>query len=102
MSSSSGEINLIATFRSREGEANTVKDLIVEYGKLVRQEPGNIFFEIYTDTKDANDFVIVERYKDQAAFEAHLSAEVGKVFNGNLQPLIEGAGSELQFLDSHS
>lgn len=102
MSSSSGEINLIATFRSREGEAITVKDLIVEYGKLVRQEPGNIFFEIYTDTKDANDFVIVERYKDQAAFEAHLSAEVGKVFNGNLQPLIEGAGSELQFLDSHS
>jgi quinol monooxygenase YgiN len=101
MSTTKGEINLIATFRAKDGHQGNVKDLIVEYGELVRKEPGNVFFEIYTDTEDSKDFVIVERYQDQAAFDAHLSAGVGKEFNLKLQPLIEGSGSELQFLDRH-
>jgi quinol monooxygenase YgiN len=101
MSAPKGEINLIATFRAQDGQQGNVKNLIVEYGEIVRKEPGNVFFEIYTDTEDSKDFVIVERYQDQAAFDAHLSAGVGKEFNQKLQPLIEGSGSELQFLDRH-
>lgn len=96
------EINLIATFRAKEGHFEQVRDLIVAYGDVVRQEPGNVFFEIYSDANEARDFVIVERYLNKDAFDAHLSAEVGKEFNRNLGPLIEGDGSELQFLSRHS
>lgn len=101
MSADHDEVNLIATFRAKEGHVEQVRELIVNYGELVRAEPGNEFFEIYTDRDSQRDFVIVERYRDQAAFEQHLSAEVGKEFNRKLGPLVEGGGSELQFLTRH-
>lgn len=102
VSSDVGSVNLIATFRAQEGKIEDVRKLIVEYGHIVRDEPGNIFFHVYTDVDDPAQFVIIERYVDQAAFDAHLGAEVGREFNRNLGPLIEGNGSELQFLTHHS
>ena len=101
MSADHEEVNLVATFRAKAGHVDQVRDLIVNYGELVRAEPGNEFFEIYTDRDSHGDFVIVERYRDHAAFEQHLTAEVGKEFNRKLGPLIEGNGSELQFLTRH-
>lgn len=95
------EVNLIATFRASFGNQSEVLRLIVEYGETVRKEPGNVFFEIYTDAGDEAAFVIVERYQNQAAFDAHLSTEVGAAFNTALTPLIEGSGSELEFLTRH-
>jgi quinol monooxygenase YgiN len=102
MSDMTKEVNLIATFRAQAGHAETVRALIVEYGDFVRQEPGNVFFEIYTDSGDPHDFVIVERYRDQAGFDAHLATPEGAAFNQALGPLIEGSGSELQFLSRQS
>lgn len=101
MSTVSTAINLIATFRAKPGRAEDVRALIVDYGNSVREEPGNLFFHVYTDTDDPHDFVIVERYVDQAGFDAHLGTARGKEFNLALTPLIEGAGSELQFLVEH-
>ena len=96
------EVNLIATFRAKPGHFEDVRKLIVEYGDFVRLEPGNVFFEIYSDSSEEHEFVIVERYRDQAGFDAHLATQEGKVFNQALGPLIEGTGSELQFLRRHS
>jgi quinol monooxygenase YgiN len=101
MTTAENDINLIATFRAKEGKADQVRDLIAGYAQIVREEPGNIFFEIYTSGTDNSAFVIVERYVDQAAFDAHLSAEVGQHLNLELGALIEGSGSELQFLTRH-
>ena len=102
MSDMANEVNLIATFTAKPGHFEDVRALIVEYGDVVRQEPGNVFFEIYSDSDDEHDFVIVERYRDQAGFDAHLGTPEGKAFNQALGPLIEGSGSELQFLRRHS
>lgn len=101
MTTVENDINLIATFRAQEGKADQVRDLIAGYAHIVREEPGNIFFEVYTAGADDSAFVIVERYADQAAFDAHLSAEVGQHLNLTLGALIEGSGSELQFLTRH-
>lgn len=98
MSEPAGDINLIATFRAQQGHADEVRDLIVEYGYFVRNEPGNVFFEVYNDSTDPHSFVVIERYRDQAGFDAHLSTSEGRAFNEALVPLIEGDGSELQFL----
>ena len=101
MSPISEEINLIATFRAKEDTFEQVRDLIVDYGESVRSEPGNVFFEIYSDANQPRDFVVVERYVNQDAFDAHLGTQLGKEFNKALGPLIEGDGSELQFLSRH-
>lgn len=102
MSDVTHEINLIATFRAKDGHFEDVRALIVGYGDFVRQEPGNVFFEIYSDFEDTHEFVIVERYRDQEAFDAHLGTREGQLFNESLTPLIEGSGSQLQFLTRHS
>ena len=98
MRTSDLDVNLIATFRAIAGSEREVRRMIVEYGGVVRAEPGNVFFEVYTDADDEANFVIIERYQHQAAFDGHLATEVGAVFNQALTPLIEGAASELQFL----
>lgn len=98
MSTMATEVNLIATFRAQPGCAKKVKALIVDYGDFVRQEPGNVFFHVYSDSEDVHDFVIIERYADQSGFDAHLSTAEGATFNQLLTPLIEGTGSQLQFL----
>jgi quinol monooxygenase YgiN len=91
-------ITLIATFRAVSGQGDEVRRLIRAYGDVVRDEPGNVFFDIYTDRDDSHSFVIIEKYLDQQAFEDHLGGQEGKAFNKVLGPLVEGGGSELQFL----
>lgn len=91
-------VTLIATFRAVEGQGTDVHRLITAYGDVVRSEPGNVFFDIYTDRDDSHSFVIVEQYQDQQAFEDHLGGDEGKAFNKVLGPLVEGGGSKLQFL----
>jgi quinol monooxygenase YgiN len=102
MNLASDGVDLIATFRAKTGMAKTVRDLILEYGGLVRDEPGNRFFVVYTDASDNAAFAIAERYVDQAAFDAKLFGEAGKEFNVALGDLIEGSGSELQLAPSAS
>ena len=99
MSEAPNNINLIATFRASPGNSQTVSELISAYATIVRQEPGCLLFEVYTDRDDPHQFVVVERYVDEEAFQAHLSGEAGHQFNAELTPLIEGDGSVLQFLN---
>lgn len=91
-------ITLIATFKALSGRDAEVHRLISAYGEVVRSEPGNVFFDIYTDSDDSHSFVILEQYLDQRAFDHHLGGDEGKTFNQVLGPLVEGGGSELQFL----
>lgn len=98
MSEEAGPITLIATFRALETHDSTIMGLINAYGKAVRKEPGNIFFDIYVDRDDRHEFVIIERYLNQQAFQQHLDGDAGKEFNERLAPLVEGGGSKLQFL----
>jgi quinol monooxygenase YgiN len=91
-------VTLIATFRAMEGHASTVMTLISAYGEVVRREEGNLVFEIYTERDDSHAFVIFERYRDEAAFQAHLAGAEGTEFNARLTPLVAGGGSTLQFL----
>ena len=46
----------------------------------------------------AQTFVVFERYRDAAAFEAHLAAAENKTFNADLAEHIVGE-VQLQFLD---
>jgi quinol monooxygenase YgiN len=98
MSEATEPVTLIATFRAADGQDSKISRLIAAYGEVVRNEPGNVSFEIYTDRDDGQAFVIIERYQSEQAFQQHLEGDEGKVFNDQLSPLVEGEGSELQFL----
>lgn len=91
-------VTLIAEFTARPGMAEDVDVLLAGLANRVRQEPGNMVFDAHRRLDDANKFVVYEIYKDKPAFEAHIGADYGAVFNTRLRDLIEEPNSVLTFL----
>lgn len=90
---------LIAEVTALPQAVERVRDLLCDYGRTVRQEPGNRVFACHQVEGRPEKFVVYEVYADQAAFEAHLSAPENAELNGKLGRLVEGAGSVLTFLE---
>ncbi|MFG2133911.1 putative quinol monooxygenase [Streptomyces sp. NPDC048751] len=90
---------LLAEFTAREGAQDEVARMILDYARKVREEEGNLAFEVYTKTSHPRAFWIFEAYRDEDAFQAHLKAPYGGPFNTALAPLIEEDASVLTFLD---
>jgi len=89
---------LYAEFTVTPGNEERVADMMRELTALVRQEPGNLIFDPYTDEANPNRYFVFEVYKDDDAFQAHISADYGARFNAELTNLIEGEASELTWL----
>jgi quinol monooxygenase YgiN len=92
------EVVLYAEFTAKLGAAEDVEELLREFAETVRAEPGNVVFDVYRRAEEPKRFYVFEIYRDRAAFEEHLAAESGRVFNDALGELIVEAGSELTFL----
>ncbi|MFJ4539359.1 putative quinol monooxygenase [Streptomyces tibetensis] len=90
---------LLAEFTAREGTEDEVTRLIQEYALKVREEEGNLAFDVYTKAAVPRAYWIFEVYRDEDAFQAHLNAPYGGPFNAALTPLIEEDASVLTFLD---
>ncbi|MEU1519654.1 antibiotic biosynthesis monooxygenase family protein [Streptomyces sp. NPDC005811] len=89
---------LLAEFTAREGAEDEVARLIEEYARTVREEEGNLAFDVYTRAAAPRAYWIFEVYRDEDAFQAHLKAPYGGPFNAALVPLIEEDASVLTFL----
>lgn len=79
---------LYATFTATAGNAAAVAVLLGDYAETVRKEPGNVLFEASCKAEEPESFFVYEKYVDEAAFQAHLSAPYGAPFNAALAPLI--------------
>ncbi|WP_329416361.1 antibiotic biosynthesis monooxygenase [Streptomyces sp. NBC_00704] len=90
---------LLAEFTAREGARDEVARLIGEYAEKVREEEGNVVFDVYTRQAAPRAFWVFEVYRDEDAFQAHLNAPYGAPFNAALGPLIEEDASVLTFLN---
>ncbi|GKQ36140.1 putative quinol monooxygenase [Streptomyces sp. A012304] len=90
---------LLAEFTAREGAQEEVARLLRDYARKVREEEGNLAFDVYTKASAPRAYWIFEVYRDEDAFQAHLKAPYGGPFNAALAPLIEEDASVLTFLD---
>src|SRR5215471_7989399 len=62
-------------------------ELMKKYRELSRREAANLEFTVLQETSRPNRFVIMEGWKDQAAFEAHDKGPVKAEFEGALKPI---------------
>ena len=62
-------------------------ELIKKYRELSRREAANLEFTVLQETSRPNRFVIMEGWKDQAAFEAHDKGAAKAEFEGALKPI---------------
>ena len=107
-----GPVELVAEFTALPGSEAAVEELLADLTIAVRAEPGCLAFDSYVETEppvvaeltaveapDGRRFVVVEAYRDAAAFAEHLAQPHGARFNAALGPLIaEPGGSVLRFL----
>ncbi|TAP28224.1 antibiotic biosynthesis monooxygenase [Arthrobacter sp. S41] len=89
---------LYAEFTVKEGHEARVAELMNELTEHVRNEPGNVLFLPYVREERPREYFVFEVYEDEQAFQDHISADYGAVFNGELAEHIEGDGSELTWL----
>jgi len=89
---------LYAEFTAIEGTEALVASLVAGLTELVRAEPGNLAFVPYTLESNPRHWFVYEVYEDEAAFQAHITAPYGAVFNAELATLVEGGGSRLTWL----
>jgi quinol monooxygenase YgiN len=94
----SDPVVLYAEFTARPEHRAEVERLIAGLAADVHREPGNLEFTVYQRAEDPCRFVVFEQYADQAAFDTHISAPYGAVFNAALGELIVEDGSQLSFL----
>ena len=110
-SSEAGRVELIARFTALPGHEEEVARLLLALTARVREEPGCLAFDPYRagpapagsaaasgPEPIGTRFTVIEAYRDEAAFAAHLAAPYGAAFNAALVPLIEEDGSVLTFL----
>jgi quinol monooxygenase YgiN len=71
---------------------------MLELTENVRREPGNVVFLPCTRETNPRQYFVFEVYRDEAAFQEHISADYGRVFNAELTDHIEGDGSDLTWL----
>jgi len=89
---------LYAEFTAKPGCEDELKDLVRGLTRDARAEPGNQVFVPLVRSEDGCRYVVIEQYRDEGAFQAHLDAPYGAVFNRRLGDLIEEDGSVLSFL----
>lgn len=75
------------------GAEARLQTLVTELARNVRAEPGNLRFEAMTEADGA--VVMIEQYRDDAAFEAHLSQPHTQQFNAALEQIAKGGGSSV-------
>jgi quinol monooxygenase YgiN len=89
---------LYAEFTAKPGAESEVGTLISGLAEDVRREPGNTEFTVYRERDNSRKFFVFEQYRDQASFDAHISAEYCVIFNQRLRSLIEEGESQLTWL----
>ena len=89
---------LYAEFTAKPGSESEVETLISGLAEDVRREPGNTEFTVYRERDNPRKFFVFEQYRDEAAFDAHITADYGAIFNQRLSSLIEEGESQLTWL----
>lgn len=74
-------------------------ELMAGLTEKVRREPGNVAFLPFTREEHPRRWFVFEQYRDEAAFEAHITADYGGEFNAQLVHHIVEDGSELTWLN---
>jgi quinol monooxygenase YgiN len=66
---------VIARWRARAGEEDAVARAFAEMVPASRAEPGILGYQVHRDPADSTVFTIYERYRDEAAYQAHMDSE---------------------------
>jgi len=65
--------------------------------EISKNEPGNVYYDLYRSRKDPLTYVVTERYRDEAAWKAHQNSPYGKTLFPQMRALMS---IEVEYYDS--
>lgn len=87
---------VLATYTTAPGKDEEVANLLRSYTALVLEEPGCTAFEVYRGMDDRRRFLLLEKYVDRAAFDAHRATEhFTEVAMNQIRPLLDDRSVEI-------
>lgn len=91
-------VAVVAKIRVQEGKMEEALKSMRAFLPHVAQEEGTLLYTVNRDPSDPNLMVVIERYRDQAAFQAHASSPQMAEFFGKAQSFL-AAPPELMLLE---
>jgi quinol monooxygenase YgiN len=79
-------IFITAKFRVRPEDADRWMDVVGDFTRSTRAEPGCLWFDWSRSLDDPNEFVLVEAFRDGEAGAAHVQSEHFKAAQKTLPP----------------
>lgn len=84
-------IVIVAHWQTMTEDLDTVLGLVAELAPLSTAEPGCLGYEVLQADDEPNHLVLIERYADRAALDAHLgSTHYQELVVGRIRPLLTG------------
>lgn len=81
---------VVARYRTRPGEQDTVLPLLDTMAAASRTEPGNLAYRVHQGTEDPRAIVLYEEYATEADFTAHCATpHFQEIVLGKVVPLLE-------------
>ena len=92
----SDPITVVARWQPKEGALGEVLAILAELRPKSLAEPGCISYEVYRNVAPPHGLLLIERYSDQAAIEAHRQSEhYQSLVTGRALPLLAERNVEL-------
>jgi len=93
-------IGIVATLKVQPGKGSEFEGVFKELAEKVRaNEPGNKLYRIFKSRKDADTYIVMEIYEDQAALDAHGKSDHFRAAGPKLAPVL-GGRPDVQYFDS--
>jgi len=87
---------VVAHWHVGAGQLEQVRQLVGEVRARSLEEPGCLGYEVFGDLADAQHLLLVERYADDAALEAHRSSShFREIVQGRIIPLLASRNVDL-------
>jgi len=87
---SQNPVYVYAQWHVKDGQVDTVLELLQHVAAKTLQEEGNLFYKIHQNQSDKNNLILFEGYSDADAVEAHRHSEHYKSFVAEqIIPLLE-------------
>lgn len=68
-------VHIVAHIVAREGEEGRVRAELEKLIEPTRAEPGCLKYELFVNKENGSDFVVVEEYQSDNAFQAHMDSK---------------------------
>ena len=93
-------VGVIATLRVQDGKGGELEEVFRGLAEQVKaNEPGNQLYRLCKSRSDANTYVVMELYADQAAIEAHGKSDHFRAAGPKIGACLAGR-PDIQYLDA--